>query len=161
LMAATVMVLLIAPWVGWLLVVGGSDRTQVHLLLEGNPGLLARLVPQSVFYLQRIPDQLTGPLVEIATVMRRSPAVEVAANLWAVPVSAMSPMGWLTALLRPRRRLAALIPLLTLGLLLVWPYTEAGRFLIPLVPCLLIGGVEGLTCLARLAAGSVDMRMSR
>ena len=25
----------------------------------------------------------------------------------------------------------------------MWPFTEAGRFLIPLVPCLLIGAVEG------------------
>ena len=27
---------------------------------------------------------------------------------------------------------------------MVWPFTEAGRFLIPLIPCLLIGAVEGL-----------------
>jgi len=30
----------------------------------------------------------------------------------------------------------------------VWPYTEAGRFLIPLIPCLLIGAEEGLVAMA-------------
>ena len=44
----------------------------------------------------------------------------------------------------PRRRLAGLIAFLTLALLLVWPFTEAGRFLIPLVPFLLVGATEGL-----------------
>ena len=43
-----------------------------------------------------------------------------------------------------RRRQAGLIVATTLPLLLVWPFTEAGRFLIPLVPCLLIELVEGL-----------------
>src|SRR5206468_447484 len=38
-----------------------------------------------------------------------------------------------------------LIPLCSLALFLVWPYTEAGRFLVPLIPCLLVGAVEGLT----------------
>ena len=45
----------------------------------------------------------------------------------------------------PRKRLAGLIPTITLALLLMWPYTEAGRFLIPLVPCVLIGAVEGMS----------------
>ena len=53
--------------------------------------------------------------------------------------------GLVIAALRSRRRLAGLIPLLTLVLLLAWPYTEAGRFLIPLIPCLLVGAVEGLS----------------
>ena len=53
-------------------------------------------------------------------------------------------LGWARTLSRPRRRLAGLIPLLTIALLTIWPYTEAGRFLIPLIPCLLIGAVEGL-----------------
>jgi hypothetical protein len=33
-------------------------------------------------------------------------------------------------------------------MLLFWPFTEAGRFLIPLIPCLLIGAVEGLAGIA-------------
>ena len=44
---------------------------------------------------------------------------------------------------RPRRRPAGLIALATLAVLLVWPFTEAGRFLVPLVPFLLVGAVEG------------------
>ena len=38
-----------------------------------------------------------------------------------------------------------MITFATLLLLLVWPFTEAGRFLIPLVPCLLVAAVEGLS----------------
>jgi hypothetical protein len=38
-----------------------------------------------------------------------------------------------------------------LGLLLVWPFTEAGRFLIPLVPFVLVGAVETLTMFGKRA----------
>ena len=51
-------------------------------------------------------------------------------------------------LTRRRMRLAGLVPLLTLGVLLPWPYTQAGRFLIPLIPFILLGAVEGLSELA-------------
>ncbi len=52
---------------------------------------------------------------------------------------------------RPGRRIVALWGLATLALLLVWPFTEAGRFLVPLVPALLVGAVEGLSAvLARI-----------
>ena len=50
--------------------------------------------------------------------------------------------------------------MLTLGLLLFWPYTEAGRFLVPLIPCLLIGALEGLIGLARLGAPLVGIHVS-
>jgi hypothetical protein len=147
--AAVVAALLICPWIAWIAVLGSGQRTQAMLLVEGNSDLPARVMAQAVFYVQRIPDQITGPLVEVATIIHRSPAVEIAANLWASLGTGVILMGWIHALRRPRRRLAGLIPLLTLGLLLAWPYTEAGRFLIPLIPCLLIGAVEGLTCLCR------------
>ena len=42
-------------------------------------------------------------------------------------------------------RLAALVPILTILALLPWPFLEAGRFLIPLVPFLLFGAFEGLS----------------
>ena len=61
-------------------------------------------------------------------------------------------VGWLARVRRPRRRLAGLVPMLTLGLLVCWPYTEAGRFLVPLLPFLLIGAFEGLLGLARWGA---------
>ena len=82
--------------------------------------------------------------------------------LWAVVATALIVAGWVRALRRPRRRLAGLIPLFTLGILIVWPYTEAGRFLIPLIPCILIGAVEGIAGLAgRLAsAGGRRLRIS-
>jgi hypothetical protein len=45
-------------------------------------------------------------------------------------------------------------------LLVFWPYTEAGRFLVPLIPCLLVGANEGWTCLLRLAARLVGSGLS-
>jgi hypothetical protein len=48
--------------------------------------------------------------------------------------------------------LAGIIVFTTLALLLVWPFTEAGRFLVPLVPFLLVGATEGIAELASLAA---------
>jgi hypothetical protein len=138
---ATAMVL---PWAGWLATVG--HHTQPALLAQG--GLAHRLAGQGLFYLQRIPDQLTGPAVEIGTVFRHSRPAAAAANAWAVLASGLVIVGWLRTLRDPRRRVAGLVPLATLPLLLAWPFTEAGRFLIPLVPFLLVGAVEALAVLA-------------
>ncbi|MHC5538834.1 ArnT family glycosyltransferase, partial [Singulisphaera rosea] len=52
--------------------------------------------------------------------------------------------GWVRLIRSPRRRLAGLIPLATFPLLVLWPFTEAGRFLIPLIPFLILGAMEGL-----------------
>ena len=128
-----------------MLLSGGDRGTQANLLLEAGSGLPARAVSQGVFYVRRIPDQITGPLVEIATVIRPGSGMAGIANLWALTSSTVVIGGLVIAALRPRRRLAGLIPLLTLVLLLAWPYTEAGRFLVPLIPCLLVGAVEGLS----------------
>jgi hypothetical protein len=145
LIALVVSLVLVSPWVVWVAALGSDHRTQASLLVRGNPDLPARLVTQGKFYLERIPDQLTGPIVEFATVVCRSERVERIANCWALLATAIVLAGWLGALRQPRRRLAGLVPLLTLIPLLVWPYTEAGRFLIPLIPCLLIGAMEGVT----------------
>lgn len=59
--------------------------------------------------------------------------------------TAVIALGLVIALWRPRARLIALIPILTILIILPWPFTEAGRFLIPLVPCLLVAGLEGLS----------------
>jgi Dolichyl-phosphate-mannose-protein mannosyltransferase len=136
---------LVSPWMIWLIVAAGQQKSQANLLLEGSSGLLARVVSQGTFYLQRIPDQISGPLVEVATVIRPGTGMAGVANLWALIASAVVIAGLMIAVSSPRRRLASLIPLLTLVLLLAWPYTEAGRFLIPLIPCLLVGAVEGLS----------------
>ena len=88
--------------------------------------------------------KLTGPVVEVGTVFHRSAALAVLVNLWAAVATGVMIWGWARSLRSPRRRLAGLIAFMTSPLLLVWPFTEAGRFLIPLVPFMLVGATEGL-----------------
>lgn len=78
--------LLVLPWVGWLLAV--HHHTQLGLLT--THGLVDRIAGQTLFYLQRLPDQITGPFVEVGTVFKRSPALTSAANLWAAWLEALS-----------------------------------------------------------------------
>ena len=132
--------ILIVPWVFWLWVV--HQNTQVGLLAEKN--WAGQIPAQAVFYVQRLPDQIAGPLVEVATVFGRSGAIAGFANLWAAGATAIIVWGWVCTLRVPRRRLAGLIGLITIALLLIWPFTEAGRFLFPLVPFMLVGASEGL-----------------
>ncbi len=134
---------LVAPWAAWVAIVAEPSQAG---LLKGD-GLPARVVSQAVFYTQRIPDQLVGPIVEIATVFQHRPRLATIMNLCALCTTTLILFGWARTLRRPRRRLAGLSALVTLALLLIWPFTEAGRFLIPLVPCLLVGMVEGLAAL--------------
>ena len=144
--AGLTMVVLIIPWVGWLAIV--HHNTQAGLLVQGR--LAARIAGQAVFYLQRLPDQINGPIVEVGTVFRRSAVVAVLVNLWAVAATGVIIWGWARTLRNPRRRLAGLIAFLTLAMLLVWPFQEAGRFLISLVPFMLVGAIEGLAHLMSL-----------
>ncbi|HWE37400.1 MAG TPA: hypothetical protein VG406_12600, partial [Isosphaeraceae bacterium] len=135
---------ILAPWAFWMARVG--QGTQVGLVPgEGLPRVLAE---NAWFYTRRLPDQVTGPLVEVATVFR--PGWARPAGAWAVAASALIVAGWVAAARSKRRRLAALVPATTLPLLLAWPFTEAGRFLVPLVPFVLVGALEGLGCLLRL-----------
>lgn len=145
---AGVCALLVAPWVAWILTIGPEGRSQASLALGGG-SLPARIAGQSVFYIERIPDALTGPFVEVGTTFRHGLRLAVAASLWAAAATTLIALGWIRALRRPRRRLAGLIAGCTLAILLAWPFAEAGRLLIPLIPCLLIGAVEGLTVLGR------------
>ena len=139
--AVLTVAVLVFPWVVWLALV--RHNTQVGLLAP--EGLAARVAGQALFYLQRLPDQITGPFVEVATVFRQSRAVAIVANVWAAFASAVLIWGSVRTLRTPRRRLAGLIIFTTLALLLVWPFTEAGRFLVPLVPFLLVGATEGIS----------------
>lgn len=148
LVSALVVALIAAPWVVWV-VSYGDGESQAGLLTEGGRSVLGGLAGQVVFYMERLPDQLTGPFVEFATVFGRSPAARVLALGWAAVGSSMLILGWLWTLRNPRRRLAGLVALATLGLLLVWPYTEAGRFLIPLIPCLLVAATESLAVILK------------
>jgi hypothetical protein len=132
--------LLLLPWVGWLLAV--HHHTQLGLLT--THGLVDRIAGQAFFYLQRLPDQITGPFVEVGTVFNRSPMIATAANLWAAIAGGIIAWGWMRTLRTARRQLVGLIAFITLLLLFAWPFTEAGRFLIPLVPIVLVGLTEGL-----------------
>jgi hypothetical protein len=136
-LAATVLVL---PWVAWLASVGRP--TQVALLPRG--GWAELVAGNALFYLRRLPDALTGPVVEVATVFGRSPTVALVATAWAATATGLLAWGGLRSVRTPRRRLAGLVAGVTLALLLAWPFTEAGRFLIPLVPCLLVAAVEAI-----------------
>jgi hypothetical protein len=146
-LAGLTTVVLILPWAGWLTLV--HRHTQVGLFTTKE--LAGRIVGQAIFYLQRLPDQVVGPFVEVGTVLRPSPVVAIVANCWAAITTGMIVWGWIRMLRTPRRRLAAIIAFITLSLLLLWPFTEAGRFLVPLVPFVLVGLAEGLahalTCL--------------
>lgn len=137
--AAVTGVVLVLPWVAWL----ASVRAPNQAGLLTRDGLAERVVSQALFYVQRLPDQWTGPVVEIGTVFRRGKGLGVAVNAWAALATGLIVFGWARTLRTPRRRTVALSAFATMGLLLVWPFTEAGRFLIPLVPCLLAGAVEG------------------
>jgi len=140
---------IVAPWLCWMASVGPIAKTQAGLLVNTDWSLAERIFRPVIFYGQRIPDQLFGPFVEVGTAPGRNLGVVVAANVWALFVTAVVLAGWLRLLKDPRRRLAALVPLCSLGIFGLWPFTEAGRFLIPLVPFLLIGMVEGIQGLSR------------
>jgi hypothetical protein len=146
---AAIIVLLVLPWVAWMASADPGERTQADLVFRGKDTWPGRIAGQLVFYLRRIPDQITGPFVEVGTVFQRSKVVALGASIWAVAATSIIAVGWARALRRPRRRLAGLVALCTLLLLLVWPYTEAGRFLIPVIPCILVGAVEGLSEVSR------------
>src|SRR5262249_26029767 len=146
---ATTAAMLVSPWTAWMATVGPEGRTQVALLVHGDGTERERIARQLLFYVQRIPDQITGPFVEVGTVFQRSPVIAVAASGWGVAAPVVIVAGWGLMGRRRRRRLAGMIAVCTLLLLLAWPYTEAGRFLIPLIPCILLGALEGLTGLHR------------
>jgi len=109
---------------------------------------------------------LSYPLVlawtwKVGTLSQPSSPIKIVAQLWAVLARALIVGGWVRAPRRPRRRLAELILVLTLRILIRWPAAEAGRFLIPLIPCLLIGAVEGLGRLASRHAPTSGARLAR
>lgn len=132
---------LVSPWLVWMAMAG---RSQAALALHGADTWPERIMNQLAFYLRRIPDQITGPFIEVASVFRRSWGADIAASLWMGVATVVLLWGWRWALRRPGRRLAGLVPTATLTVLLAWPFTEAGRFLIPLIPCLLVLAAEGL-----------------
>ena len=130
----------VAPWVAWQAWVGSGSQTG----LFRGAGLLRLVAAQGLFYARRLPDAIAGPFVEFATIFGRSGRVGWVATTLAVLASGLIVAGWVRLAGSPRRRLGGLIPLATMPILLAWPFTEAGRFLVPLVPFALMGAVEGL-----------------
>jgi hypothetical protein len=134
--------ILVAPWAVWV----GRVRVGAQHELIGRGNLLALVGRQLRFYVERIPDQITGPVVEVGTVFR--PELAGLVRTWAVIATGVILVGWLWESCRGRWRVAAMVPGATLALLLVWPFTEAGRFLLPLVPFVLLGAAHGIGWLA-------------
>lgn len=143
LVAAVVAGACVLPWVVYL----KQTRQPTQAGLLPQEGIVALAGAQAMFYAQRLPDQLTAPLIEVGTVFQ--PQWRWAATAVALLASAVIVVGWFRALGRPRRRLAGWSALLTMALLLVWPFTEAGRFLVPLLPMILVGALEGLVWASR------------
>jgi hypothetical protein len=133
-----------SPWIAWVAWLGPAAQTQARLLVQPEWSLGERLVRPAIFYCQRLPDQIVGPFVEVATAAQHAPALALLANVCALLATSTIVVGWLLLIKNPRRRLAGLFPLCSLGILVLWPYTEAGRLLIPLIPCILVGAMAGL-----------------
>ncbi len=131
--------ILFAPWAFYQVRIG--EGTQSGLFRR--EGLLPLVADQSLFYARRIPDSIAGPFIEVATVFGRSSWLSTLASAGGIAATSVVIFGWVRLVRSPVRRLGGLIPLATLPLLLVWPFTEAGRFLIPLVPFVLMAAVEG------------------
>ncbi len=145
--ALSTIALVLARWVAWLAREGRN--TQVGLVPMWKQ-LGVTISKNSVFYGQRMIDHIIGPFVEVATVFRPdSPNLAAAATACAAVSCGVLGLGWLRLARRKRSRAAGLVPLFTLGLLLAWPFTEAGRFLVPLIPFLIAGLVEGLAAIAK------------
>lgn len=141
-LAAIAAAAVVSPWVAWLAAVGRN--TQAGLVpVRGLGGVVAE---NALFYARRLVDGLVGPIVEVATVFR--PAYSGLATAAAIAACVPILLGWVLLLRKPDRRLAGLVPLLTMPMLLLWPFTEAGRFLIPLAPFAIAGAVEGLAWIA-------------
>jgi hypothetical protein len=161
-MATTVtLMIVLAPWIAWLAVV--RTHTQVGLVpMRGLAGVMAE---NGLFYTRRLIDQVVGPVVEVFTVFR--PRYSGWATAGSVIASAVIVLGWFRLVRSRESRSAGMIPMMTLAILLAWPFTEAGRFLVPLIPFLIAGLCEGVAAILEAAgfrgredseAGSFSLR---
>jgi len=139
---------LVAPWLVYTLALASRGDSLPALFLSGNGAGMARgILARAWFYTERIPDALAGPFVEVG--VAREGWVRTGAQVLAVLVSGLIALGLRHGGRRPAGRLPALYVTLTILLLLLWPYTEAGRFLIPLIPSLVWGAAEGMVIVLR------------
>ncbi|MEW4570425.1 hypothetical protein AB1L88_21375 [Tautonia sp. JC769] len=135
--------LVVSPW-AWRLV---STPNTTHLDYFPRQSLSQVILGNAWFYLLRIPDALSAPLIEVGTVF--VPRAAPVASAFAIAFAVVFLVGLARSLRSDRRRLAGLVVACNLALLLIWPFTEAGRFLIPLVPPLLVVALEGIAAIAR------------
>lgn len=138
----------IMPWLVWQYQI--DQATQVELLVSGKglDGMILLISRQFEFYLQRMPDILFGPFLETATVFRDSITLKIVAYLVATAFLLNLVIGFISMFKESSlSRVIVLYLLCTLLILLIWPFTEAGRFLIPLVPVLLITTQTGIQTL--------------
>ncbi len=140
-------VLIILPWAVWLLIV--REHTQVGLLVQGQPGHPRSWSDDVLHPAAARPDQRPAgrgrhglsPLDAGHRDCESLGGGHVGDDcVWLVE----HPQEFAPAL-------AGLTAVATLALLLVWPFTEAGRFLVPVVPFLLVGTTEGLARILRIA----------
>lgn len=136
-------VALVGPWLAWQRATGAATQAELLVHDELARGFLERLANQALFYTRRLPDSLFGPFVEMATVFSKNQALALVFTLTAACFTVILSIGVRQLLRHPATRPAALYWSLTLGILLVWPFTEAGRFLIPLVPVGLLATLVG------------------
>lgn len=138
----------IMPWLVWQYQV--DQATQVELLASGKglDGLISLILQQLEFYLLRMPDILFGPFLETATVFRESIALKIVAYLVATAFLLNLLIGCIFMFKdSSSSRVIVLYLVCTLLILMIWPFTEAGRFLIPLVPVLLMTTQAGIQTL--------------
>lgn len=134
-----------APWIAW----QASHPAKKQLAYFLDRSMVEVATENALFYTRRLPDVLTGPFVEVATIFDRRFATIATAPAAAATLVILS--GWFRGLLDRRRRLGSLVGLGTLAMLLVWPFTEAGRFLVPIIPMIGLAATFGSVPLLRRA----------
>ena len=153
--------ILVTPWMTLLTSVESVASTQPGMMFTGGASWIGRIGSQVVFYIQRVPDQLTGPFVEFGSAFHGSAIARWVAIVWSLVATTCIWLGIISTVSSRRLRFAGLTAVLTVSVLLCWPYLEAGRFLVPLIPFLLLGAVEGLSRLVVLLAELRSIRPRR
>ncbi len=135
----------VLPWAVTQIVVGHGTQAELLMTKTARSGTYANLIgSQILFYVRRLPDSLFGPFVETATVFRSDYTVSALATALAMVFASVWFIGLIRMIRNESTRPAGLYLACSLAILVVWPFTEAGRFLIPVVPLNLAALVLGL-----------------
>lgn len=137
--AAVTSSVVVAPWLFRQIGIGRGTQAELILSASTNEsGLIDTILSQCLFYVRRLPDSLFGPFVETATVFRDDRNLAMFATIAATAFAFVLSVGTYAILRNESTRTAGIYMLVSASILVVWPFTEAGRFLIPLVPLTLI-----------------------